>query len=163
MNDRVSRPPAEVILIAPRQQLVATMLHKSITRIRCFTSTEDFDAWRNGHQDGACLERLVDELEARYRAEDRPVPVRLQMTISWLRRQPSVPTLKALATATCSRRSFFRLWSQAMREQPARFLDHLRALRAEQMLASGFTLQEILRDSGCKSMRDLRLLLSRWH
>jgi transcriptional regulator GlxA family with amidase domain len=126
-------------------------------------SVSDFDAWRARTSNEDCLATLVDQLASDRVAALSALPPQLQLALSWLRHQPSVPPLKAFAEAACARRSFFRLWARSMRERPGKFLDHLRALHAEKLLAQGATVEETLRDVGCSSLPALRRLLDRWH
>jgi len=154
---------AEIILIAPEPNLVAEILKRSALRVRCFASVADFDAWRARTSDGGCLVGLVEELMTDRDATTGPLPPPLQLALSWLGNQPRVPPLKAFAEAACPRRSFFRLWSRSMRERPGRFLDHLRALHAQELLAHGATVEDALRHTGCCSLPALRRLLDRWH
>jgi len=153
------REDPEVILIAPEARLITAILKSSRVRVRCFSSSADYDAWRaTGRSAPPILAGLVDQLVDR-----AALPPQVQLALAWLGHQPSVPTLKAFAEAVCPRRSFFRAWSRAIAQRPSEFLDHLRALHAQLLLAHGSTTEEVAATTGCRSPLALRRLLEHWH
>jgi len=159
----VADESAEIILIAPGPNLVTGILGRGAVHVRCFASVADFDAWRARTSTRGCLADLIEQLTSDRDATVGPVPASLQLALGWLGGQERVPPLKVFAEAACARRSFFRLWSRSMRERPGRFLDHLRALHAQELLAHGATVEDALGGTGCRSLTALHRLLERWH
>src|SRR5713101_3079614 len=116
-----TRGNPEVILISSEARLISALLRSSRVRVRCFSSTADYDAWRAaGTRETAVLGSLVDRL-----VDCDGYPPQLQLALDWLRNQASVPPLKVFAEVACPRRTFFRAWSRAVQISPAEFLQRL--------------------------------------
>jgi|GEM_PF-3000833 len=151
-----------LIVIARDPRVVAPLLRAHTASVRCFSTVAEFERWRSAgtiHGFAAHVRRLVLTSS---RHPDAPFPSQLQLAFDWLERQPTIPTLKALAESVCPRRTFFRLWSQSMKERPSYFLDALRAAYAIDLLQHGASVEEMMRDCGCHSLIELRHLVERW-
>lgn len=151
-----------VIVIARDPRVVAQLLRAHSLSVRWFSTVAELECWRSAgpiHGFAAHVRRLVLTSS---RHPDAPFPSQLQLAFDWLERQPTVPTLKALAESVCPRRTLFRLWSQSMKERPSYFLDALRAAYAIDLLQHGASVDEMMQGCGFHSLIELRQLVERW-
>lgn len=153
----------DVFLIAANPQVVPLLLRCAGLRVRCFSSVEDFDAWRAGEARAEGIAPFVDKVLGALQVNVDALPVDVQLALQWLRAQPHAPALKVFAEAVCSRRSFFRRWPGAIPERPRFFLDRVQALHAASLLAHGATFNDVVHQVGCRSGSALRRLLGERH
>jgi hypothetical protein len=155
----------EIILIAP-PGVAASLLKPGLFEIQYFTSLDAFEEWRDGKGSRdlkSPLGELVDRTLQEVGIDTAEVPRSLKLAFEWLRCQETVPQLKSFAVAASSRRSFFRRWADVTDLSPSGFLEHLRALYAEELLRDGATLKDVLSRAGCTSLGALRRCLEARH
>jgi len=122
-----------------------------------FRTLEDLDRWRAQRRDadeaiGPDMIAALDELGM---ALDG-VPAKLRALLEAIATQTHVPTLRDLEHRWTSRRSFYRLWSEAFDEPPSTFLRRVRSLHALRLLALGFTKKEAALLAGYSSVDQMR-------
>jgi hypothetical protein len=118
----VSKDEAAVFVIAPDG--VTVHVRKADIPVLRFASSAEFERWRRGSS--ARVEAAVDAVLGEMGIDLSSCSARTQEIILHLRERESVPSVKELVAGSSSRRSFYRSWSDDIREMPAVFLDRVR-------------------------------------
>lgn len=143
----------QVVVIAPIGVTV-TVNAACDHSVLVFPSVADFERWR----DGASPEKTPSISAAVNRALtlSQVAPDRTRPAMEWLSSRSSVPTVKELAAAWSSRRSFFRIWKTDMPMSPHEFLHLVRCLHAEELLGGAVEEKLAAEQSGFATVGAMR-------
>lgn len=124
-----------------------------------FSSIAEFERWRAAgevHRRPTIASYVQEALTLAGIKTDSIRPA-----IDWLRHRASVPTVKELAAAWSSRRSFFRAWKADAPITPREFLHFVRCLQAEDLLHRGMHEREVVKATGFRNVAEMRTALRR--
>jgi transcriptional regulator GlxA family with amidase domain len=129
-----------VFVIAPED--VPVHVRKTDVPVMRFATSDDFERWLQGSS--ARVEEAVEATLADLEINLDSCSPRTQEVIASLKARPAIPSVKELLAACSSRRSFYRSWTEDIRETPAAFLERVRLqhLRAAQSTAQHGTPDE---------------------
>src|SRR5688500_14021440 len=147
----------QVVVIAPVGVTVSVKAACDYSTL-VFSSVAEFERWRVDASRSvpstiAAVVRRALMLSSISTDRTRPA-------IDWLSSRSSVPTVKQLAAAWSSRRSFFRTWKADMPMSPQEFLRLVRCLHAEELLGRGVDEKEAAEMSGFGTVGVMRRALA---
>jgi AraC-like DNA-binding protein len=146
-----------IIIAADPDEVERLVRRVGTDSVVVFASLEELDRWRERrlHDDetfGPDLVAALEELGAPLPA----LPRKLRMQLERMTAGAHVPRLRALEAHWPSRRSFYRVWNEAIAETPSAFLRRLRARHAERLMAMGRSRKEAAHRAGFSSVDQMR-------
>lgn len=150
-----------MIVIAPAD------LSRSIIRaldldVVAFRSLDELDSWRQTQLARAeslfqFVVAALDELDLAFAT----LPPALRRALEAISLHSAIPPTRTLEAQFPSRRSFYRMWATAIAEPPSRFLQRVRRLHAQRLLAGGFTAKAAAEAAGFSSADQMRKQMGR--
>ena len=150
-----------IIIVAPPE--VSRRIEKTMhdVDVVAFRNLDEFDRWRTGKS--ARPETIRVDFVAALKEIDVDfdrLSKKLRLTLEAFAHHQTVPAANELARRWPSRRSFYRIWSDEIREPPSSFLRRGRTLHASRLMDEGATPKEAALRAGFGSTDRLRRLLA---
>ncbi len=154
---RHSREERDRIIIVARPEIsrrIARTAHAD--HVITFASLDDLDHWRTRSGAAEPIGQDVAAALAAIGCSIATLPRKLRDVLEALSRERCVPPLSAIGRRWPSRRSFYRVWTQAIGDPPSAFLRRVQAHHARRLLEIGLSKKEAALLAGFSSVDQMR-------
>jgi len=154
---RHSRDERDRIIIVARPELSRRIVRSALgDHVITFASLDELDHWRTSARAAEPIAEDVAAALADVGCTMSALPRKLRDVLEALARETCVPPLDAIGRRWPSRRSFYRVWTQAIGDPPSAFLRRVQAHHARRLLGIGLTKKEAALIAGFSSVDQMR-------
>lgn len=154
---RHSRDERDRIIIVARPEISRRLVRTALgDHVITFASLDELDHWRTSSCAAEPIGQDVAAALAAVGCTPGTLPRKLRDVLEALSRETCVPPLSSIGRRWGSRRSFYRVWTQAIGDPPSAFLRRVQAHHARRLLGIGLTKKEAALLAGFSSVDQMR-------
>lgn len=154
---RHSRDERDRIIIVARPEISRRIARTALgDHVIAFSSLDELDHWRTSARAAEPIGEDVAAALAEIGCTLGKLPRKLRDVLDALSRETCVPALTTIGRRWPSRRSFYRVWTQAIGDPPSAFLRRVQAHHARRLLGIGLTKKEAAMMAGFSSVDQMR-------
>jgi AraC-like DNA-binding protein len=154
---RHSRDERDRVIIVARPEISRRIARTALgDHVIAFSSLDELDHWRTTARAAEPIGEDVAAALAEVGCTLGALPRKLRDVLEALALETCVPALSAIERRWPSRRSFYRVWTQAIGDPPSAFLRRVQAHHARRLLGIGLTKKEAALLAGFSSVDQMR-------